>query len=367
MTPFSGWSPKDWVVASAMLIAGLVAVALAVAATGVYNVAASRGHPPWLHAFLELGMRRSVALHSRGIESPPLTSRDLVRLGAGHYHAGCGHCHGVPGQDGNPVYEQMLPAPPKLEDKVSAWRAEELYWIVRHGLQYAGMPAWSGEGRDDEIWAVVAFLQVLPGLDAAAYRDLAAGNQSRVTVSPAQLAQSGSAALRLTACARCHDTQDAPPTGAYVPKLGGQSERYLAEALRQYRAGSRESGIMEPVAAELDDEEIVEMARHYAAVDSPPVVPVTDSAGLGPGRRLAREGDPAADIPPCDACHAANALASYPRLAGLSAEYQIGQLRLWQQGGRAATPAGRTMAAIAGRLSETEIRDVSAHYAGQSR
>lgn len=81
MMPFSGWSLKDWIVASAILIAGLVIVVLAVAVTGVYNVAASRGHPLWMHAFLELGMLRSVALHSRGIEPPPLISPDLVRLG----------------------------------------------------------------------------------------------------------------------------------------------------------------------------------------------------------------------------------------------------------------------------------------------
>jgi hypothetical protein len=37
------------------------------------------------------------------------------------------------------------------------------------------MPGWVAIERDDEIWAVVAFLRKLPGLDAAEYRELALG------------------------------------------------------------------------------------------------------------------------------------------------------------------------------------------------
>jgi hypothetical protein len=31
-------------------------------------------------------------------------------------------------------------------------------WIVKNGLKYTGMPGWVAIERDDEIWAVVAFL-----------------------------------------------------------------------------------------------------------------------------------------------------------------------------------------------------------------
>ena len=59
----------------------------------------------------------------------------------------------------------MLPPPPDLKDKVGLWRDGELFWIVKHGLKYAGMPGFPSLHRDDEIWAVVAFLRRLPSLD----------------------------------------------------------------------------------------------------------------------------------------------------------------------------------------------------------
>ena len=37
------------------------------------------------------------------------------------------------------------------------------------------MPAWAAQQRDDEVWALVAFLRRLPSLDAQSYRALALG------------------------------------------------------------------------------------------------------------------------------------------------------------------------------------------------
>ena len=44
-----------------------------------------------------------------------------------------------------------------LEDSVVDWSDEELFWIVKNGFKYTGMPAWPAQGRDDEVWAQVAF------------------------------------------------------------------------------------------------------------------------------------------------------------------------------------------------------------------
>ena len=53
----------------------------------------------------------------------------------------------------------MLPVPPDLGAAVPTWQPNELFWIVKNGLKYTGMPGWAAQGRDDEVWAVVAFLQ----------------------------------------------------------------------------------------------------------------------------------------------------------------------------------------------------------------
>lgn len=355
---------RRWLGAVALTVGGAVVLALSVAVLGIYNVAASRGHASWIDAFLTLGLHRSVAFHSSGLEPRALDSIDSIRLGAAHYHTGCGHCHGFPGSAGNPIYQQMLPPPPDLQQAMLDWETEEAFWIVRHGIKYAGMPAWSGAGRDDEVWAVVAFLQRLPSLREAEYLEMADGNMSRVELSAEMLPRSGASTLRMTACARCHDTVDAPPVSSNVPALGGQSETYLAQSLRDYRDGNRESGIMEPVAAELTETELNELAAFYSALDSPPPpAPSADAELVDRGRMLAVDGDAARDVPACETCHAPGRLPAYPSLDGLPAQYQQLQLELWQQGGRTGTDSGQTMAVIARRLTEQQIEDVSAFYA----
>ena len=47
---------------------------------------------------------------------------------------------------------------------------------MKHGFKYTGMPGWVAIEREDEIWAVVAFVTRVQTLDAESYRDLALGN-----------------------------------------------------------------------------------------------------------------------------------------------------------------------------------------------
>jgi cytochrome c553 len=349
---------------AAAWLAGLalagVAGAVLLAYSGLYSVAASRGHPAWLDWFLETGMRRSVEFHSGGEPAPDLDDPDLISLGAAHFQGGCAPCHGAPGQPINPVYDHMLPSPPSLSEHAGEWSDQELFWIVRHGIQYAGMPAWSGEGRDDEVWAMAAFLRRLPSLDAAAYNRLAQGGAEIPTRRPGAMANAGLGALHLTACARCHDN-GADAASDLAPRLAGQSPIYLQRALEEYRNNRRQSGVMEPVAAELDETQIGQLAEYYGSLAPAPVATTPEE---GAGAALALQGDPDKGVPPCGTCHGASALADYPRLAGQPAPYVAGQLKLWRKGGRAQTPQGKLMAEIARRLSDEQIDDVARYYAG---
>lgn len=340
-----------------------IAGALVVAYSGVYSVAASRGHPPWLNWFLETGMRRSVKTHSGGEEPPPLDDPELAALGAGHFHGGCAPCHGAPGEPVNPIFDHMLPSPPRLETHVPRWSEQDLFWIVKHGIQYAGMPAWSGENRDDEIWSVVAFLKTLPSLEESAYHALAAGNASIDVESPAHVLNAGRASPHLTACARCHETSTAAPVSDLVPRLNGQPAAYLRRALLEYRNDRRQSGVMEPVAADLDDRQIAALAEFYAAMETPPQATETSDDTNALGARLAETGDQKKGVPPCRVCHGADALTDYPRLAGQSARYIESQLLLWRRGGRMQSPQGVLMGEIARRLDEEQISAVAAYYA----
>ncbi|MEM7400403.1 MAG: cytochrome c [Pseudomonadota bacterium] len=77
--------------------------------------------------------------------------------------------------------------------------------------------------------------------------DAAAGKQKSVT------------------CAACHGGEGISPTGIW-PNLAGQKEEYLVAQLKAYRDGTRENAQMSPMAANLSDEDIANLAAYYASL-----------------------------------------------------------------------------------------------------
>jgi cytochrome c553 len=157
-----------------------------------------------------------------------------------------------------------------------------------------------------------------------------------------------------------------------VPKIAGQKQAYLERAMHNYAQGLRLSGIMQPVAAALDEEEIRMLAAHYAGLpartgelaggSSAAPADQAHRARIDLGRKIATEGIKEELIPPCLACHRNAGSPLFPRLVGQHAAYLSGQLRLWKNGLRAQTPPGRIMAAVATRLSDEQIAAVAAYF-----
>lgn len=334
-----------------------------IAWSGVYNIAASQGHWRIIEWILAFGMNNSVELRARSVpEPPPLDNPDLYILGAGHFHRACAACHGAPGVPADLTARNALPPPPALTHVSSEWNDRELFWIVKHGIKYTGMPAWIAQERNDEVWPIVAFLKRLPQLDAASYRELALGPIEPPSQSGREIAATGLSSNAIEACARCHGDERRGPTSKLVPIIHGQPAEFLKAALHEYAGGNRQSGIMQPVAFELTPESIAKLAEFYARL-SPPA-PSTASIAAARGRTLALQGDPAARIPACQACHGAAAAKSFPRLAGQHSAYMVNRLRLWKEGVASPNATDAIMAPIARLLSAEQIDEVSAYFAG---
>lgn len=335
----------------ALGVGALGALAAAVVASGVVSVSASGGHWAITERLLDFAMERSVATHSRSIEVPPLGDAALIRRGAVHYELGCRVCHGSPLEPGSRVARSMLPRPPMLEHEVSEWSAAELFYIVKHGIKFTGMPAWPSRVRDDEVWAVVAFLEVLPRLDARSYRALIEPDASPDATS-----------ALLLRCARCHGADGRGRDGV-APSLAGQREAYLVASLDAYSLGARHSGIMQPIAAELEPDEVRALAAHYAALPAAPHGARGGRASIARGERIAVGGVPSRRVAACGPCHGAGSNAVYPTLAGQHSSWIALQLSLFRAGTRGGTPFARVMARAAHDLDADEARDVARYYA----
>jgi cytochrome c553 len=338
----------------ATLAAGIL-LGAAIVASGVYNVAASVEHFRVTNLVLEFALGRSVDFHSRDVVVPDgLDDPDMVRLGARHFASGCAICHEAPGGSRLPVTAGMYPPPPPLGDAAAKWEVGHLYWIVRHGLKFTGMPQWPGEARDDEVWPLVAFLNALPDMSPADYRQAA-------NLQPAE--RPGQASVD---CRSCHGDASRPPVSDLVPPLHGQSEAYLVRALAEYADDRRQSGMMEPIAAGLSSEAAATLARQFAAALRPPVRPygeAVDPSSLARGEEIARRGLRERNVAACLSCHSGTRSPHYPRLEGLSETYIRQQLTLFRDGKRQASSHGRLMTAIAKRLKDEELADVAAFLA----
>jgi len=73
---------------------------------------------------------------------------------------------------------------------------------------------------------------------------------------------------KIAMCEGCHGIpgyKTAYPDVYHVPKLGGQSAAYLANALNAYKAGQRRHPSMRGIAASLTDKDIADIAAYYSA------------------------------------------------------------------------------------------------------
>ncbi len=371
----SRWHWKRRLKTAAAVLVLLAVGGLLVAVSGIMPIKASAGHWPITRWFLQFSMRRSVVTRTLTQDVPPLDEPWMVLKGAAYYDTGCRPCHGSPALHHPRVALAMTPVPPYLPEQIHLWEPEELYYIVKHGVKFTGMPAWPTQKRDDEVWAMTAFLLEFPQLDDEQYRQLVLGPAAESS-EPAPLAdlegpQRSTRQVVRESCARCHGFDGQGRGLGAFPKLAGQSAPYLAASLDAFAEQNRFSGVMEPIAAGLDAQERRALAQYYSSLaPEPPVAQPPRSeqfaAMVARGRAIAEQGVPAQRVPACQACHGPGTGPRnpiYPRLAGQYSEYLLLQLQLFQKEHRGGTVYRHVMQPIAARLDASQIRAVALYYA----
>lgn len=317
---------------------------LAIPLAGLIDHAVPSGGSGPTDWYTQLAARQSIALRSAMTAVPNLDDPKMVLRGAGHFQLVCAACHGSPEAPSAQIAQDLSPAPPQL----TSWRPDaRLFQTVKYGIRHTAMPAWPTEMRDDEVWDMVAFLRLLPTMEAETYARLAHGG-----------AEPGS-------CAACHGP-DGQGRGGAFPRLDIQNPQYVADALVAFRDGSRPSGTMMSVSRQFTEGDIAELAKLYGRS-----MPLPPSGGNDLGKVIASEGIVSRDIPACDRCHGPGARADFPRLAGQSADYLRRQLELFQKhgaerGGRYADIMAKVVqdALEEGphRLEPEEIDALAEHY-----
>jgi mono/diheme cytochrome c family protein len=154
-----------------VFVALAAAGALAFVYSGVYDIAATTPHFAITHRVLRTVMEQSVKRQARDVTVPELDDPEKVHAGFKSFHAMCIICHGAPGSPASEISKGLYPEAPNLAQAAKGWTPAELYVIIKHGIKMSGMPAWKPTHSEEEIWELVAFLELLPTMPEAEYQE----------------------------------------------------------------------------------------------------------------------------------------------------------------------------------------------------
>ena len=156
-------------------------------------------------------------------------------------------------------------------------------------------------------------------------------------------------------CTMCHGPQGI--SEANSPNLAGQSITAIYKQLHDFRSGARINAVMSPMARNLSDQDILDLAAYYASLTRPVHV-----AGEPPA--IVAHGSPLRNIPACTACHGGvEYMVGAPLLDGLPAVYTKAQLLAFADGSRHNDYSDQ-MRNIARNMTVAEIEAAAAWYAG---
>jgi cytochrome c553 len=193
------------------------------------------------------------------------------------------------------------------------------------------------------------------------------------TTFPLEGASVESGASKAAICGACHGANGNSVNPEW-PNLAGQSAVYTEHQLRLFKENVRNSPVMQPIVATLNEADFKDVAVYFAS--QTPQGLEADPSYWKSGEQLYKRGDKTRNIPACVSCHGpigrGNLAAGYPALRAQHSVYTVKQLNDYASDKRypgatkekPASPNAGIMATIAKRLTPEEIRDVSSYLQG---
>ncbi|HKN36751.1 MAG TPA: cytochrome c [Terriglobales bacterium] len=103
-------------------------------------------------------MDTSMERHAPRMNNPvPATDANLID-GMKLYTMNCALCHGALDKKRSPLERGFYPPPPQLVLEPLDDPEWHIFYAIRTGVRYTGMPAWGKVLSEQDIWKVTAFL-----------------------------------------------------------------------------------------------------------------------------------------------------------------------------------------------------------------
>ena len=152
-----------------------------------------------------------------------------------------------------------------------------------------------------------------------------------------------------------------------IPKLAGQYAHYIAKELRNYQEGTRSHQIMSAMAAFISDEDLDDIAAHFAVQKK---MSGGNLAETSIGKNLVLNGDVGRRILPCVNCHGSDGkgrrpwTSIFPVIGGQHKDYLRVQLNNFRNDTRSNSPVA-IMNLMTRQLTDEEIEGLADYISGR--
>lgn len=158
---------RNFVLGIVITILVLLIGGLGLALLGFLPTRANSAPPKFESHIAMSALDNSVDRHAARVVNPvPATDENLID-GMKVYTMNCAVCHGGVDRQVAVLGKSFYPPAPSLilhPPDDSEWH---LYYVIRNGVRYTGMPAWDKTLTEPEMWKVTAFLTRIDKLPPA--------------------------------------------------------------------------------------------------------------------------------------------------------------------------------------------------------
>ncbi len=161
-------------------------------------------------------------------------------------------------------------------------------------------------------------------------------------------------------CDRCHG-DGGISDDSEIPHLVAQQASYLLKQLQHFKAGERDGGRMNKMIRKLDDQQLADLAVHFAAQELP-----GQGVSTATTPALVSSGDQGRGIEACASCHGDDGRGKQdkydaPALAGMPLTYFATSIQSFADGSRQSDVEG-VMGKVARALTDAEIQALASYY-----
>jgi mono/diheme cytochrome c family protein len=152
---------KRWILA--VSIAGVLIGVTAIIGLSRFNLGA-RQEPSRLETMLATRAKHFLVHRSsrEGIPPAPKNFQASIDEGDKLFGTECAACHGDDGHKITDAGRWMYPRAADLTSpEVQKYSDPELFWIVKNGIRFSGMPAFGEVESDEHIWNIVHYVRTL--------------------------------------------------------------------------------------------------------------------------------------------------------------------------------------------------------------